>query len=110
MYIGYALFEASSNIVLKPLHKVSLHPHGPIHDFSGFLVVHLTLRGLQAFGIARITIIASLGGYRWIFIVINVPAPISHVAANVSLKEGLTTVATSIYPATAGFLSTKERE
>ena len=62
--------------------------------------------------------IAGLGGWRWIFIIVGLPASVLHTAANVSFKEGLTTVVASIasyffiynYPATAKFLTPKERE
>ena len=76
------------------------------------------LTGLQAFGIAKMRGTAGLGGWRWIFIIVSIFSPIPHAAANVSFKEGLMTVAASIvayffiynYPATASFLTPKERE
>ena len=62
--------------------------------------------------------IAGLDGWRWIFIIVNFSASVVDAAANVLLKEGLMTVVASIpayffiynYPATAEFLTSKERE
>ena len=62
--------------------------------------------------------VGGLNGWRWIFIIVNTFTSISrHGTANVSLKEGLLTVVVSIagyffvynYPATAGFLTPKEK-
>jgi hypothetical protein len=62
--------------------------------------------------------IAGLGGWRWIFIIVNLSVSILITATNVLFKEGLLTVVVSIagyffvynYPATAGFLTAKEKE
>lgn len=61
--------------------------------------------------------IAGLGGWRWIFIIVNLLLLID-TATNAPLKEGLLTVVVSVaayffiygYPATAKFLTPKERE
>ena len=62
--------------------------------------------------------IAGLGGWRWIFIIVNLSVLILITATNVLFKEGLLTVVVSIagyffvynYPATASFLTAKEKE
>ena len=62
--------------------------------------------------------VAGLGGWRWIFIIVNFPISAVEKTANISLKEGLLTVTDSIaayffvydYPATAKFLTPDERE
>jgi predicted MFS family arabinose efflux permease len=78
----------------------------------------MTLTGLQAFGIAKMRGVAGLGGWRWIFIIVNLRVSIPDTAANISFKEGLLTVVASIagyffiynYPATATFLTPEERD
>ena len=73
---------------------------------------------LQAFALAKMRGIGGLGGWRWIFIIVNLPASVLYTMANISFKEGLMTVVASIasyffiynYPATAKFLTPKERE
>lgn len=78
----------------------------------------MTLTRLQAYGLAKMRGIAGLDGWRWIFIIVIFSASVVDAAANVLLKEGLMTVVASIpayffiynYPATAGFLTPKERE
>ena len=78
----------------------------------------MTLTRLQAFALAKMRGIAGLGGWRWIFIIVNLSASILDTAANMPFKEGLMTVVISIasyffiynYPATANFLTPKERE
>ena len=74
----------------------------------------------KAFGIAKMRGIAGLGGWRWIFIIVNLFVSILRVdaVAEIMFQEGLLTVVTSIaayffiynYPATASFLTPKERE
>lgn len=62
--------------------------------------------------------IAGLNGWRWIFIIVGFSIQVVGTEANVCIKEGLLTVAVSIaayffiysYPATAKFLTPKERE
>ena len=78
----------------------------------------MTLEGSQAFALAKMRGIAGLGGWRWIFIIVNLSAPILAPAANVSFKEGIMTVVVSVtsyffiynYPATANFLTPDEKE
>lgn len=72
----------------------------------------------QAFCISKMKGIGGLGGWRWIFIIVNAPIPTMDTNANTFLKEGLFTVVVSVsayffihgYPATAKFLTPKERE
>lgn len=72
----------------------------------------------QAFGIAKMKGIAGLGGWRWIFIIVNSPVFVVDTATDTLSKEGLLTVVVSIaahffiygYPATAKFLTPRERE
>lgn len=74
--------------------------------------------GFQAFGIAKMKGIAGFGGWRWIFIIVKFPLPTIGTIINTSFKEGLLTVVVSVaayffvygYPATAKFLTPKERE
>ena len=62
--------------------------------------------------------IAGLGGWRWIFIIVNIPFPVLDIVVYTSSQEGLLTVVTSVsayffihnYPATARFLSSEEKE
>ena len=62
--------------------------------------------------------VAGLGGWRWIFIIVNISSLILDTEANVWLQEGLLTVIVSVaayffihnYPATAKFLTPEERE
>ena len=62
--------------------------------------------------------IGGLGGWRWIFIIVNLPAPVLDMSVDMSFQEGLLTVVFSIagyffiygYPATAKFLTPEERE
>ena len=73
---------------------------------------------LQAFAIAKMRGIAGLGGWRWIFIIVNFSSPVFDAVTNVSFQEGLLTVVVAIaayffiynYPATAKFLTPEERE
>ena len=77
----------------------------------------MTPKELQAFGIAKMRGIAGLGGWRWIFIIVNISPRIPDTATNTLFKEGLMTVVASIasyffiynYPSTASFITPKER-
>ena len=82
------------------------------------LTFGIMFMGLQAFGIAKMKGIAGLGGWRWIFIIVNFSISATDTAAYVPLKEGLLTVLVAVaayflipnYPATAKFITRKERE
>jgi len=78
----------------------------------------MALKYLQAFALAKMRGIGGLGGWRWIFIIVNLSTPVLGIVVNVSFQEGLLTIVFSVagyffiynYPATAEFLTPKERE
>jgi hypothetical protein len=83
-----------------------------------FQTFNVSPKGFQGFGIAKMKGIAGLNGWRWIFIIVIFSILTIDMVANTCIQEGLLTVVVSVaacffiysYPATAKFLTPKERE